>query len=177
MVTSVIWVFSASSVYIHVCHYKKNNILFSRKKKMWGEQKKQLLSLHHTHSALYILYMTPRTRYKIVWYWYGGGTDFRSPNIKICFETFHRIKNFNWPFRAFTLISYKLIFSLKCSFEHMFIYFVYSSLTSWLMLSNYVRHVFSITPKEFQIDKVEVLKEHMCACVYNFGLLPHLTNL
>ena len=82
---------------------------------------------------------------------YGGGTGIRSPNIKICFEIFHRIKNFNWPFRVFTLISYKLIFSLKCSFEHMFIYFVYSSLTSWLMLSKYVRHVFSITPKEFQI--------------------------
>jgi hypothetical protein len=32
-------------------------------------------------------------------YIYGGGTGFRSPNIKICFETLHRIKNFNWPFR------------------------------------------------------------------------------
>ena len=28
-------------------------------------------------------------------YRYGGGTGFRSPNIIICFETFHRIKNFD----------------------------------------------------------------------------------
>ena len=28
-------------------------------------------------------------------YIYGGSTGFRSPNNKICFETLHRIKNFN----------------------------------------------------------------------------------
>ena len=56
-------------------------------------------------------------------YIYGGSTGFRSPNNKICFETLHRIKNFNWPFRAFTLISYKLIFMLEMQFRtHVYLF-------------------------------------------------------
>jgi hypothetical protein len=74
-------------------------------------------------SGVHFLFLDLMSMWPSLFFTYGGGTGFRSPNIKICFETFHRINNFNWPFRAFTLISYKLIFMLEMQFRtHVYLF-------------------------------------------------------